>query len=116
MRRGALLLLVIVSALGQVRQRVRPPEGITCSPNDLTAYFGRVTAYNRTDTTLKLTLRTDEETTERFNLKLPLKMRLSGADFKADDWQAVEASKGKAKPGMRATVWQCKGGDHQIDW
>ena len=63
-----------------------------------------------------MTLRTDADTMERFSVKLPVKMRIGEAEFTPQDWKTVELSKGKLKPAVRATVWECKGGDRQIDW
>jgi hypothetical protein len=79
-------------------------------------HAGRVTDYTRTDTRITMTLHTDSDTTERFALQLPMKMRLAGREFRSEDWAVLESEKGKLKPGVRAAIWECKGDDRQIDW
>jgi hypothetical protein len=104
-------------------QRIRPPDSLSCSRNDLTSFTGRVLSYSRTNNRLYLRMRTDEETLERFTLRYgsrenPTKWFLLRAEpFKDEDWKLIESRRGRLLKGMRATVWVCTGSAKPvIDW
>jgi hypothetical protein len=104
-------------------QRIRPPDSLSCSRNDLTSFTGRVLSYSRTNNRLSLRMRTDEETLERFTLRYgsrenPTKWFLLRAEpFKDEDWKLIESRRGRLLKGMRATVWVCTNSAKPvIDW
>ncbi|HEY0404817.1 MAG TPA: hypothetical protein VGC89_03775 [Pyrinomonadaceae bacterium] len=111
------------SAQEERGQRIRPPENLDCSRNDLTSFTGRALSYSRSNTRLFLRMRTDEQTTENFTLSFgqkdgPAKWFLLRAEpFKAEDWKLIETRRGRLRPGMRATVWVCQTNRKPvIDW
>ena len=121
------MLLVAVSYAeprrSNVAQRVGPPTALRCPRNHLTAFIGRVLLYRRQSNRIVLRVRTDEETTENFTLRLGKNedgsryFLLRGAEFKPDDWKAIERRAGLLKPGMRAIVWVCDDGSTPVvDW
>jgi hypothetical protein len=75
-----------------------------------------VTRYTRKDRTIRLTLKTDEQTVETVSLQAGDKILLNAREMKQDDWKKVEETEGKLKPGMRATAWICQGGRPVLDW
>jgi hypothetical protein len=104
-------------------QRVGPPAALRCSRDHLTAFIGRILLYRRQGNRIVLRVRTDEETTENFTLRLGKDedgsryFLLRGAEFKAEDWKAIERRSGLLKPGMRAIVWVCDDGSTPVvDW
>jgi hypothetical protein len=103
--------------------KVRSPEDLPCSRNELTSFTGRVASYERTPTRIRLRIRTDWDTDERFALTLSsgekgLKgILLERKPFQESDWPIVEEEPGKLKYGMRATVWVCEGvANPVLDW
>lgn len=104
-------------------QRLMPPESVTCDPNHLTSFTGRVLWYQRGPGRVRLRMRTDEETTESFTLKFPKGedaakwFLLKGGPFKPGDWALIERRRYRLRPRMRATVWVCDDGSNPtIDW
>ena len=104
-------------------QRIRPPDGIQCPRDHLTAFTGNILHYRRVTDRTEIRMRTDEDTTESFVL------RHTGSDdpsrwfllktgpFKKEDWMAIESEKGRLRPKMRATVWVCDDRSNPIvDW
>lgn len=100
-------------------QRIAPPSALKCSRDHLTSFTGKVIAYRRSPTRVFLRVRTDEETTESFSLKLTKAedatkfFLLRGDAFNSNDWALIESSTGKLRQStgamgtMRATVWVC---------
>jgi len=118
------LALSLCGAFGE-EPRQRPPRAISCERNDLTSYSGKVTSYSRTDARLQIRIRTDWDTDESFTILVAKgedpakKFLLRSAAFEAGDWKRIESAKGQLRPGMRATVWECKTGGVSvltIDW
>jgi hypothetical protein len=117
------LLFLLLSPAWQARTRIRPPESITCDRNQLTAFSGTVTQWMRDDTTARLSMDTDADTKESFTIRFdkrtpPEKLFLLGGEaFRSEDWNKVELSKGRLRPGIQATVWVCEGGANPVvDW
>lgn len=105
------------------RQRIRPPDSLTCDRNRLTSFTGAVTSYSRGPRLVSLRMRTDEATNERFSLRLGRgddaagHFLLNGEPFTGDDWKKIETRRGKLRPRMRATVWVCSDEPAPtIDW
>ena len=114
---------VIVFTSTARAQRLRPPDSITCDPNHLTSFTGRVLSYKRSPARLRLRVRTDEQTTENFTLSFPKKedaakwFLIKGEPFKRSDWALIERRRYSLRPRMRATVWVCDDGSNPIvDW
>jgi hypothetical protein len=112
-----------VKAQDERGQRIRPPDTLNCSRNDLTSFTGRVLSYSRGNSRLSLRMRTDEQTTESFTLSYRQKdgpsrwFLLRAEPFKADDWKLIETRRGRLRGGMRATVWVCSTNRRPvIDW
>jgi len=104
-------------------QRLAPPAALKCSRDHLTSYTGRILAYQRNSARISLRVRTDEETTENFTVKLATTDEaanhylMRGETFKQSDWKLIESSPGKLLQPMRATVWVCDDGSAPvIDW
>ena len=67
------------------------------------------TGFMRDDLRFTLRLGKNEDGSRYFLLR--------GAEFKAEDWKAIERRAGLLKPGMRAIVWVCDDGSTPvIDW
>jgi len=105
------------------RQRLRPPDRVTCPRNNLTSFSGRVLSFYRSTGRTILRMRTDEATTERFTLKHPKSddpskwFLLRGEPFKQSDWALIESARNRLQPNMRAIVWVCDDGTNPIvDW
>jgi len=100
-------LLVMVPAVQGRGGRLRPPDFVTCDRNHLTVFSGVVTAVVRGEGPTRLRLDSDEDTHEEFTLgEDPGRFRVRGKAFGEDGWQAV-LQDGKAREGLRATVWVC---------
>ncbi|MGE0885340.1 MAG: hypothetical protein AB7P14_17480 [Blastocatellales bacterium] len=104
-------------------QRLAPPSAIKCSRDHLTSFTGRVLAYERSSSRIFIRVRTDEETTESFTLKLTRKdeaaehFLMRGETFRQSDWKLVESAPGKLHQPMRATIWVCDDSPAPvIDW
>ena len=103
--------------------RLRPPDAVGCARDHLTAYVGRVVAYQRGPRSLSLRIRTDWDTTEEVRLSAPeggtlaRRFLLDGAPFGDGDWAAIETGPGRLRPSMRAAAWVCDDGSPPlIDW
>ena len=105
-------------------RRIRPPQGLPCSPDHLTSLIGEVKSYSRTSRNVKLAIRTDWNSEESAEVRWTTAAKeaqdyflLNGEPFKVEDFEKIETKPGKLKNGMRAIVWVCEGG-HQpvIDW
>lgn len=116
------VLLILLLLLPQAR--VRPPATLACDRSSLTSFSGTVTSWSRTDETATLSMDTDFDTKERFLIRFerssPLEkwFLLEGEPFRAADWNKVEATKTRLRPGVKATVWVCEGSSANpvIDW
>ena len=104
-------------------QRIRPPETLQCPRNNLTSFTGRVLFYHRNNNRISIRVRTDWDTTEQFTLRYaegddPAKWFLMrGEAFGPDDWQVIEARRGRLRRNIRATIWVCNDGTRPvIDW
>ncbi len=132
---GAILSLALVlsGAYGQTSSkplnpavgRQRPPRTVECPRNHLTSYTGRLTSYNRSEEQLQFRIRTDWDTDEEFTLRFAKgedptgRFLLRSDTFQPGDWRAIESAKGRLRPGVRATVWECKADGRPqltIDW
>ena len=103
--------------------RVRPPDALPCSRDELTSFIGEVVDYSRTPNSVKLTIDTDWNTQESVELRLNTgerlvdRFQLWGNRFSEEDFAKIEAESGTLKPGMRAIVWVCEAeGPALIDW
>ena len=101
--------------------RIRPPESIPCSRNELTSFTGPVTYYKCGSGKVLIKMHTDENTFEKFEINYdgddPSNLYLLRAEpFKQDDWKEIEVKKGVLRRGMRATVWVCNDGAKVVDW
>ena len=102
--------------------RQRPPEGVACAPNDLTAYTGVVVAYQRGRDQTTLRIRTDWATTEDATVSHagaadPMAVfRYAGKPFTEKDWARIELSNGVVRPDTRATAWVCADRTVLVDW
>jgi hypothetical protein len=115
--------LVLLSSTARAQRRIMPPDSIKCDHNQLTSFTGRILSYQRRPGRVSIRMRTDEETTESFNLRFRRTedaakwFLLMGEPFKQSDWASIESSRYRLRPGMRATVWVCRDGSTPIvDW
>lgn len=115
MQSPGLILLLSLSALA-AQPRIMPPRDVGCSRDQLTSYTGEATAYSRTASELRLTIDTDENTTESFLMQAPFRMLFQRNPFRDEDWKKIEEKQGRLKPGVRATMWVCEGGSQLLDW
>lgn len=126
--RAVILVLALVSP-GAFQEpsprRQRPPQAIQCQRDHLTSYTGKVVRYSRAETRLRIDIRTDWDTAEQFTIHLGKgedaagRFLLRSGAFQPRDWDVIESSKGRLRPGMRATVWECNAGGAPvltIDW
>lgn len=114
---------VVFSSPARAQQRLMPPESVRCDANHLTSFTGKILSYRRGPGRLSLTVRTDEETTERFTLRFRKSedaarwFLIMGEPFKQGDWAQIERRRYRLRPRMRATVWVCDDGSNPIvDW
>ena len=104
--------------------RIMPPEQVRCDRNQLTSYFGDVTAYKRGKARVWLRIATDYGTVEEVTAidpaeKDPANLFLyQGHAFSSADWQRIERKPGVLRKGTRATAWVCSDGKTApvIDW
>lgn len=105
---------------GARQGRLRPPTGLSCDRNQTTSFTGRITAYSRSARHILIRVRTDEQTTEQFTIRLrrgedaSKKFLLEGEAFRPGDWKKIERERGILKAKMRATIWACR--DDQDDF
>ncbi|HKS28824.1 MAG TPA: hypothetical protein VJS44_13450 [Pyrinomonadaceae bacterium] len=112
---------------GARQGRLMPPATLSCDRNNTTSFTGRITSYSRTSRRIFIRVRTDEQTTEQFTIRLGRgedasgKFLFQGEAFKAEDWKKIERGRGVLKPRMRATIWACRDDNDDfhaelIDW
>lgn len=121
MKRLVLLIACGLAAWGQ--GRLRPPGGLPCDRNQVTAYAGLPTAYARDARSVRVTIETDAGTVERVEVKLTSSetpdryFRWMAEPFLPEHWPRLESSPGKLNAGVRVTAWVCRGGVNPIlDW
>ena len=98
------------------------PRHSRAMPNDLTAYTGLVSRYQRERERTTLRIRTDWNTNE--DVVVPhngaadaaASFRYAGQPFTAKDWERIESSAGVLRPSTRATAWVCNDGKVMVDW
>jgi hypothetical protein len=104
-----------------------PPTGLSCDRNSTTSFTGRITGYSRSARRIFIRVRTDEQTTEEFTIRLgrgqdaSRKFLFQGEAFRTGDWKKIERGRGQLKPGMRAIIWACRDNNDDfhaelIDW
>jgi hypothetical protein len=104
-----------------------PPASLSCDRNSTTSFTGRITAYSRSARRIFIRVRTDEQTTEQFTIRLgrgedaSRKFLFQGEAFRTADWKKIESGRGVLKPGMRAIIWACRDDNDDfhaelIDW
>ena len=108
-------ILGLVPTFAQ-RGRYMPPPAVQCDRNQLTSYTGEVTRYTRQAGKISMKLKTDEQIVQAVSLRPDDKLLLNAREMQKDDWKLVEVREGKLRPGMRATVWFCRGGRPVLDW
>lgn len=120
---GAMRSAASMVNIGAPPQRLRPPASLKCSRDHLTSFQGQILEYKRGKNNIYLRVRTDEDTTETFNLKWddPDKAEkwflLRGQPFKAEDWKLIESASGQLNDGTRVIVWVCDDGSKPVfDW
>ena len=91
-------ILFMIACAGFGQGRLRPPENVGCDRNELTSYTGALTLFTRSKTHVSLTIRTDEQTTER--VKVP-KEKIGNRPLRR---------------GERLTAWVCASGAVTIQW
>jgi hypothetical protein len=105
--------------------RLMPPPQLKCDRSDLTSYDGRVVAYRRREGSTFLRVRTDSDTTEEVTIRHPAAddpsefYLLKGEPFTKSDWRRIEKRRGVLRPGVRASVWVCRGNPAirpVVDW
>ena len=113
----------VIAAASLWAQRIRPPEALNCSRDHLTAYTGKVTEYRRSGSEVRLRMATDDDTDERFAVRLAggeeagKWFLFQGEPFRPEHWKRIESRPGRLRAGMRATAWICEGSPNPvIDW
>jgi hypothetical protein len=120
------LLAAAPPASPAATERVRPPDDLPCSRDELSLFAGTVSRYARTKTSLELTVDTEWDTHEPVTLRaadeaaLTKHLRLDGKPFAAGDWSRLEASAGRLREGVRVKIWLCGKGTEaapaRVDW
>lgn len=116
MKAPGFVLLLGLSSLAAAQPRFLPPQNVGCPRDQLTSYTGKVTAYSRTASEIRLAIDTDDDTTEKFVMKAPFRMLFQREPFRDGDWAKIEEKQGRLKSGVRATMWVCEGGSQLLDW
>ena len=123
-----LLLMLMVSIAGDTitrpsPQRLAPPSGLPCSRDQLTSFSGKVIRYARQPRQITLQIRTDEATTERFQIQISKGKNylalflLNGAAIPKTELEKIEKKLTKKANDVRVTVWECRNSAHRIiDW
>ncbi len=104
-------------------QRLAPPPGLPCSRDTLTSYSGRILRYTRKPNQIFLLMRTDEATTEKFQIKISKGKNhlnlflLNGQAISATELEQVEKKILNKSKAVTVTVWECLKTTHRvIDW
>jgi hypothetical protein len=103
--------------------KIAIPEIKGCSRDQVTFYKGKVLAFNRSDKSIAITVRTEWETTEKLvqdNSDNSIEFQLKGAPLKDEDRKRIESLLADDPEQVQVTVWTCRpGGKDQIkiiDW
>jgi hypothetical protein len=118
--RTLMIAAMLVVMASQSRQR--PPEGVPCAANDLTAYTGVVIAYQRGREQTTMRIRTDWATTEDVTVSHGGEsdpravFRYAGKPFTEKDWARIELPNGSVRSDTRATAWVCADRTVLVDW
>ena len=125
----ALLALASMAGAGEAAERpvtgrVMAPAAVSCDPNQLTSYFGKVTGYKRGKTGTWLRIATDYDTVEEVQVAnggakdASAHYLYEGRAFTAKDWLRIESKPGVLRAGTRATAWVCSDGRTPplVDW
>jgi rhodanese-related sulfurtransferase len=102
--------------------RLRPPAAVSCDPNELTSYAGKVTHYKRVKDKTTLVMNTSADTVETVSIRHtgtddPSRFYLiDGTPFTRSDWSRIETKKGVLRPDMSAVAWVCSNGVTIVDW
>ena len=102
-------------------ERLRPPQSITCAPNQLTSWQGVLVNYRRDDSIISTLINTFDGTQESLIMTYQLgDFLIDGQPFSVDDWVKIESAKGVVRPQVSVRVWLCHQGDKMqravIDW
>lgn len=109
----AALLGLAVAGLGQ--GRLGAPDWLPCERSEVTSYTGTASKYSRSETEVKLTIRTDEGTSEA--VRAPIEtMRWRGEPFRAEHWKHLETRPGELRARVRVRAWVCTSGAVVADW
>lgn len=102
---------------------MRPPAGLSCPPDHLTSYAGRVLRYQRVRGHTDLVIRTDWDTDEAVRIVHPGStdprrwFLIERRPFETSDWARIEQAAGQLRAGMRAAAWVCDDGRNPVvDW
>jgi hypothetical protein len=110
------------------QSRLAPPPGLKCDANHVTSFTGRVVAYSRRRGRIFIRIRTDEATTEEFNINYGRAENLSkwflinGQSAGQGELTKIESRWRRDRKNVRATVWACYDNAWQnltpnaIDW
>jgi hypothetical protein len=118
----AALAVGMFAMAAMAQERVRPPENLPCSRDQLTSYTGAVQKYERADARISVTIRTDWDTTESVTVKLAKgesaakRFLWRGGPFREEHWKQIEEPGRKPRPGVRVTAWVCTSGAAVLDW
>ena len=111
------------TAAPQKDGRVAIPEIKGCSRDQVTFYKGKVLAFNRSDKSVAITVRTEWETTEKLtqdNSDNSIEFQLKGQPLKDDDRKRIETLLADKPEQVQVTVWTCNPGSKEqikiIDW
>lgn len=121
------ILLLMISAANNSfsapLQRLAPPPGLPCSRDTLTSYSGKILRYTRKPNQIFLLMRTDEATTEKFQIEISKGKNhlnlylLNGQAISATELEQVEKRILKKSKAVTVTVWECINTSHRvIDW
>jgi hypothetical protein len=95
------------------QSRLAPPPGLKCDANHVTSFTGRVIAYSRRRGRIFIRIRTDEATTEEFNINYGRAENLSkwflinGQSAGQGELMKIESRWRRDRKNVRATVWAC---------
>ena len=114
---AAALSLLAAPAFAARGGRIMAPAQVSCDPNQLTSYFGKVTAYKRDKSSVWLRIATDYDTVEEVTAPVDLFLYM-GRAFTAADWKRIESKPGVLRKGTRATAFVCRDGKTPplVDW
>jgi hypothetical protein len=92
------------------------PAAVSCSGDALKSVEGAVTAYRRENGKTVLRIGTETITLPHSGEDPSRFFLVDGTPFAFNDWNRIEAKKGKVLPRMSAVAWMCTGGPTIVDW